>query len=112
MSEQRKHTPGPWEIHNPYEGTGLIPMWCVANDEYHNSTDEDTPCFGAVIEFGSKEDAYLIAAAPQLLEALEAVEWALGDQDDYCPYCLANKADGHKPDCNLAAALAKARGEK
>jgi len=49
-------------------------LWCVANDEYHNPTDEDTPCFDAIIECGSEEDAYLIAAAPQLYETLEAAE--------------------------------------
>jgi hypothetical protein len=44
----------------------------------------------------------------RLREALERVEWArLTDDEDWliCPWCNADKDDGHKPDCARQAAL-------
>ena len=41
----------------------------------------------------------------KLVAALEAVEWI----ELYCRSCGAYRGDGHKPDCQLAAALAKAK---
>jgi len=50
----------------------------------------------------------LYAAAPLLLEALEAVEWV----DGWCPACGATQAGSgeHARDCALRAALDAARG--
>jgi len=55
----------------------------------------------------------MIAAAPLMLAALEAVEWV---QDPigsvaYCPWCDNIEPQGHKPDCVRQAAIAAARGE-
>jgi len=101
-----KHTPGEWKvekgeqpgfwdiIHNP----GPKGIWICDTD------DED--------------NANLIASAPDLLKALEAVEWV---QDlngvPVCASCYRVKPDfgmwpeGHTADCQLAQALKKARGE-
>lgn len=43
----------------------------------------------------------------ELLAELKHAEW-LG-QYQTCPRCWASQDDGHKPDCSLAAALAKAK---
>ena len=59
-------------------------------------------------------NARLIAAAPSLLEALEAVEWvAISGYDNICPSCAHFwKATGHHDDCKLQAAIQLAKGEK
>lgn len=49
-----------------------------------------------------------------LLETLKWVQWAGTPVEvahfnpEACPACAASPDDGHKPDCRLAAALAKA----
>lgn len=63
-------------------------------------------------------DACLIAAAPDMLAVLRALEW-LGMNDGrgvtnlQCPACsaLRHRGTGHNPHCGLAAAIAKAEGE-
>lgn len=51
----------------------------------------------------------LMAAAPDLLEALQAVEWVQGPFSNarHCAWCLVVEPD-HAPDCARQAALAKA----
>ena len=44
-----------------------------------------------------------------LLAALKATEWICDAGLWYCPRCKQQRAKGHMPDCQLAAALAKAR---
>lgn len=83
----RQHTPGPWTVDNQYiHGPDGIRFLAVAGD-------------GA-----GQANARLIASAPELLEALEAV---LPDLEHY----VATHGPG--PDKRLAiarAAIAKARG--
>lgn len=85
MSE---HTPGPWEV----EGIGQVivpnrpPAWRTLADVYGEHGDEEQ----------ADADAHLIAAAPDLLAALEALLPHLED---------ARMDDGAK------AAIAKARGK-
>lgn len=51
-------------------------------------------------------NAALISAAPELFEALQAVERLAG----YCPCCGEMRGRPHAPKCQLSAALTKARG--
>jgi len=44
-----------------------------------------------------------------LVAALEAVEWVCDAGLWYCPCCKQQRTKGHKTDCQLAAALAKAK---
>ena len=51
-------------------------------------------------------DARLAAAAPQLLEALKAVEWSRNlPEPAVCPCCNRSPNFGHDGDCQLAAAI-------
>jgi len=62
----------------------------------------------------SKANANLISAAPDLVEALKAVEWHdIGTVTAYrvCTNCAAWESIGHTDDCVVALALAKAKGE-
>jgi len=47
----------------------------------------------------------------ELVAALEAVEWVCDAGLWYCPCCKQQRTKGHKTDCQLAAALQKAKGE-
>ena len=53
----------------------------------------------------------LRAINADLLAALKAAEWICDAGLWYCPRCKQQRAKGHMPDCQLAAALAKAKGE-
>jgi hypothetical protein len=83
---ETKFTPGPWKI-GAYESGRMAVDG--ANDE-------------EVTGYIDPEDAYLIAAAPDLYEALETV---LANAPE--PYCAITRA----VDAKCRAALAKARGE-
>ncbi|CAM4031040.1 hypothetical protein [Ectopseudomonas alcaliphila] len=82
-----KHTPGPWEIHKAQNGRTIVQVGPCAPEEYAGCAWLDV----------SEPDACLIAAAPDLLEALEAV---------------VRVADRATVEFDMArAAIAKARGE-
>ena len=58
-------------------------------------------------------NARLIGAAPDLLAALELVEWVSSDRwaSRRCPWCMgAEDREKHAPDCRRQKAIAKARG--
>lgn len=116
MSTAAKHTPGPWRV---VESTRIYDDTCsiegaerrvalVPADDTKEIED------GAIVESLSREakaNAALIAAAPDLLAALERAEgWVLGSHGEHNV--------GGKCDCDrcetvrdVRAALAKARGE-
>lgn len=59
-------------------------------------------------------NAALIVAAPDMLKVLEQLEW---DGYDYlgnptCPACAQRQTVGHYPDCELSAAIKKAKGQQ
>lgn len=74
---EAKHTPGPWEILDTYEADLLNEgrprretVWEISNRDAGNS-----PAYAT-----SAADASLIAAAPELLEALQVAVFAMGAQ--------------------------------
>ena len=108
MDSAAKHTPGPWTIEHPsdvttqiyaYKGNVLIAQVMRGS--------------GAVRPTDAAErNAALIAAAPEMLDALKSVEWGYGNFGSAeCPECRAQKADGHDDDCVLGAAIATAEGQ-
>ena len=64
-----------------------------------------------VVEAKDLTEAYAAAAVAEarapLVEALRAVEWVPLDNRRVCVSCGGRWDEGHKPRCNLAAALAK-----
>ena len=91
MSE---HTPGPWIV--DALGYGYDISAPEARCLITTSSDPKM-VWGAIAR---EADARLIAAAPELLEALESL---LAQVEQY----------GHKPECDAArAAIAKAKGEE
>jgi len=57
------HTPGPWFVKS-YGGDQYVRHWCVSGPSVHMYTSNKA----------SLPDMYLIAAAPDLLEALKNLE--------------------------------------
>lgn len=64
--------PGPWTLHDVNEGTGTPPAWHIANDAYHNPSDDGADAFGTFLDFGYREDAEFIAAARTAMPELIA----------------------------------------
>ena len=103
MSSQ--HTPGPWRLDDPIHGD-------VISDDYHmidggsGFLSERRPGFG-VTGHMTIHDARLMAAAPELLEALQALlDATFEDGDDNVrdiSDCLDDRLIGH-----ARAAIAKA----
>ncbi len=116
-----KHTPGPWMAEQDQKG-----RWRVYCDAY--SDEAPLVAKGSQVWPMSEEDAHLIAAAPDLLEALRALAGArdvtyYDDSDrssgtyQVCIVCheMAEKASeiAHDASCIVGkarAAIAKAEG--
>lgn len=106
MSEMAKHTPGPWEWFNRDRLAAVNTAGRVL--EFR----EDPEGWKAGWIACSDEDRALIAAAPDLLALVLAVEWVpdpgdMGDPD-YCPWCYGAKPN-HSIACPRQAAIAKAK---
>jgi len=94
MNEEHVHTPGPWET-----SRDAVPVDHVQTTVYAESDGERVATV-----FRTEANAYLIAAAPELLDALLGLMAATCDDhgDDVCEcgvtdpapcaYCAANNA--------------------
>ena len=91
MKDQPKHTPGPW-LAKRAEGGGYF-EWYVGRDGENRSIAEDIA--DPVTRDPSEANAHLIAAAPDLLEALKAAT-SFPLSDSWVPAALAAiaKAEG------------------
>lgn len=111
MSEQPKFTPGPWKIRNGFDGESYEVYPAKVNGE-------SKPNIGVWAELATvnkhpqpgstgKANARLIAAAPDMYEALEALQKANGAND------FNGWHDSFAPAIEKArAALTKARGQQ
>ncbi|GAB6036146.1 hypothetical protein JCM15519_07050 [Fundidesulfovibrio butyratiphilus] len=79
----------------------------ATNQACDNCSNDGKPCAGVLRV--SRENALLIAAAPDLFEALEPLEWA--GPGETCLSCKRSKSSGHAKSCPVAKALGKALGE-
>lgn len=90
-----KHTPGPWTVVNWGTKSKIIHgLLCIATTGNQQTSSE------------TDADARLIAAAPELLEALHRVVGELVYMDEKLPYSNANAALDI-----VRAAIAKAEGK-
>jgi hypothetical protein len=89
------HTPGPWAYEN-YDGTVHVFI----------DNEGGTPSICKLVGNDKDANARLIAAAPEMLEALEAIDsyWSSTGEDDWIRFFNT----GLQP---ARAAIAKARGE-
>ena len=102
-----KHTPGPWAVDDHDHGVEVFRAQPMPGGGRGEGV-----C--AVYGWGGMRDAdaRLIAAAPELLEALERMERHARDFAE-CPFCHLPPEIGCATDCPLTAARAaieKARG--
>lgn len=81
-----KHTPGPWHINTAGSASRGEPFKITEIYVYAPDTQDDTAICADVIDPVTQEpseaNARLIAAAPDLLEALQTIVKSLSDQDD------------------------------
>lgn len=94
MSEV-KHTPGPWLVRT-LENFGFNVVHYVGGDKFN---------IALVAKTGNEHDARLIAAAPDLLEALEAVNQVMFDG-----ILNSDGRDIQSAIEKMCAAIAKAKG--
>ena len=107
------HTPGPWKWFPSLFGGDhrcvKLESWAggVRTDIVTVQADTDDMLIGH-----ASPDGLLIAAAPDVLEALEAVEWSFEVEgaEELCPHCRKHRLDGHLSECIVGKAVAKARG--
>jgi hypothetical protein len=85
---QSKHTPGPWNVDG--DATVYGPRFSIANDKEQIGIFEVADCKGYKQE--REANARLIAAAPDLLLALERLVHPMADDEDlsYARDCIAN----------------------
>jgi hypothetical protein len=96
-----KHTPGPWKVSHEANG-----QWTIFAENYDVTSIPDDPDYGRPSE--DPANARLIAAAPEMLEALKQVV-----QD--CRCSVKERFSGHLVDCSVPHALnviAKAEGRE
>ena len=93
------HTPGPWRVN--VDGSGDMFISAVESAKWIAE-------IGAPDEDGGREDAHLMAAAPDMLEALEEASMTLAGL-----YGGGNTtlADVRLASAKVDAAIAKAKGE-
>lgn len=101
------HTPGPWMVAGPSFGDPL-PRYttCVVTEEDDDGEVVDI-CEFPVSDYDEQNEANarLIAAAPDMLEALEAIVKSLADQDD------EGMIEHAQQMIDARAAIAKAKGK-
>jgi hypothetical protein len=108
MSTETKHTPGPWYFHANEYHDGNKTFW-VGNGEYVVFDCSTYSCKEMFFP-PNLANARLICAAPEMLEALEALldfvnsidTIRVMDQKGFLPTCIVNSK----------LAIAKAKGEQ
>lgn len=98
MGNNMKHTKGPWKIES-----GVSNRVYLINDEKNKAIGEVVYC-----DTRKPQDAALIAAAPEMLEALEAVMAAMPHSMDTMRSGWENQYKGTTNLYNLVAAQAEA----
>lgn len=104
-----QHTAAPWALEEVKNDSGhikhLVPVAAIDGEVLSllTTVEHNGAIFAAVY---SEQDARLIAAAPELLAALQAIVKSLADQDD------EGMIEHAEPMICARAAIAKATGQK
>lgn len=104
------HTPKPWKVERAMVGhSGTVAVKEPGSFDWICSMQVSN-------QPNWQDDAQLISAAPDLLDALKLAEWAEFTDSDhgtitFCPSCRNEKKYGHYEGCQIAAAISKARGK-
>ena len=108
-----KHTPGPWNVATNPGGPENQPAFPSVRDNTGNPHGQDIVCMPLGNSETVKANARLIAAAPEMLEALQEAIPALVDMRDEAKNAGAWVSEGIAEDALSAAraAVAKATGE-
>lgn len=88
-----KHTPGPWHVvHNSWEysSIGSVDDQLICRVEINNASTEKTQDAYEIIK---EANAHLIAAAPELLEALEQLLPKLSQLQDESAFTWPEKIE-------------------
>jgi hypothetical protein len=105
---KRPWTPGPWRGFSTPDGTWVVDNWSPRNGN-HDGLLVCTPGHGLF----SPSNAHLIAAAPDLYEALERIlagYFVTSEGEEICQCGVEVLAGADCAFCAARAALAKARG--
>ena len=99
-----KYTPGPWRWSDEHQARDLSDTWSLIGSDGYGILSCDGKC-NSPNEL-NRADASLIAAAPELLEALEELSLLMDDvrNGEYTPDHLTTQP--------ARAAIAKAKGEE
>jgi hypothetical protein len=92
-----KHTPSPWDVFDFGENQPF--RFGVFQSERGKHF--------AIARVSLSYDAKLIAAAPEMLELLQELEWKVmyATSAYYCPMCESPRAEGHHGNCKLGKLL-------
>jgi hypothetical protein len=121
------HTPGPWRVTNSDvlltegdDGLRLIGIYAgeVVKSPHENMVTGYIDCGGKFVascntrsDHEAEANARLIAAAPELLDALESLEkWFDTDAEILAAMSEADRADNARQLAKIRAAIAKAKG--
>lgn len=107
------HTPGPWIPTTESVGLGRV---IASLGQTMEGIHWKVAATVLVPDHELPANAYVIAAAKDLLAEVEALEWCIdiqgeGEAFGACPACGAIDYRGHHDGCSLNAALLKARGQ-
>lgn len=104
-----KHTPGPWVLKHVSGSNFAVQRFEIRSGSGipHPIFNKDTSAIDGSTVCISPHDANLIAAAPDLLEALESL---LADESREIGHTLVHASDQKKIEAAMAA-IAKARGQ-
>lgn len=101
-----KHTPGPWAVNHAGDHTGITEVFVYAPNCGVDDVSVAADIVDPVTSMPSEANARLIASAPDLLEALEAIEYAL--RMNFSPATILDEGSPIRE--GIRAAIARATG--
>jgi hypothetical protein len=106
----KQHTPGPWRARQVVDQMD-DPGSTLAVVAWRGLGPSPWMVFADTMPGAPEADARLMAAAPQMLDALERLQWG-ADPGGWskCPVCANGESSGHTDTCWLGVVLRMAQG--